>query len=78
MSLKKETLIKVSTFAHVAVAVTLSRLTSNIIEQLVLLLCIGTIGGIQCICIRKACGESSSGTPKTNGDVANHISPPSH
>ena len=57
MSFKKETLLKLSTIAHVVIAVCLSNLTTSIIRQLLILISIGVIGGIQCICIRKIDGE---------------------
>ena len=53
MIIRKKTLLRLSKIAHVVVAVTLCDLTSSVIRRVILLVCIGVIGGIQCICLQK-------------------------
>ena len=67
MVFDKETLIKLSSVAHTIIAVILCRLTSTIVEKILLLICVGTVGGIQCICVRKTCKDKNDKSEKDVG-----------
>ena len=69
MSLKKPVLVKLSTISHIALGLVLCDLTPDILRRLVLLVCIGVICGIQCICIRRTHGDESIDTIKVEETI---------
>ena len=68
MSFKKGTLDKLSLISHVCVAVILCKLTSTIIERLLVLVCIGIISGIQRLCMYNSIAEEPEGKTDSKTD----------
>lgn len=71
----KKIIMTVFTIAHLILGSVLSDLMPSVITRLVLLVCLGTICGIQLNCIEKSYSKTSRETSKTgDNDNTNHCS----
>ena len=52
--MSKKTIARISSLAHMIIALVLVDVVSTILEKILLLVCIGVISGVQRICINNA------------------------